>query len=106
MMDLDLAERMAVAVLRRDKESLVAARALADVLLNDIEDRQVGEVRIPPVKRFSVSSGKFKVVVYYDPNTPPEDMDVILAKLDSWMEDDFELLLPNDWRIELYEIGD
>lgn len=101
---LNTAEMMALAVLRRDKDSLHAARQLADLLLENVSD---GRYHLLPVTKLSVSEGDVNALVYIDGKTIENDADIdavgIKQEVSHWLRNGGHCILVGVERIELYQ---
>lgn len=97
-----LAESMALAVLKGD---LAAARALADLLL---EDWKGGARELPPIRRLSADSGRLRVIVYFPLMVGDAEVDLdvdgVREAVRAWLDGGETLLLQGADRVELYEL--
>lgn len=95
------AEHMAMAVLQGD---MTAARALADMLLEDIDKG----VLIPHTKKITSDINKVRVVVFFpcqiDGIDVEIDQDGLRDAIENWITGGGPLVLVGADRLELYEL--
>lgn len=96
---LSSAESMAIAVLRGD---LAAARALADMLVNECKD---GLVPVPSIRRLTTDVRRLRFLVQTPSDRPSPDHEHIQRCLHDWLATDSSLItMPDDWELHVYEL--
>lgn len=99
-------EQLALAVLRRDKDSLAAALALADAVS---ELHREGGMHLPPVTRITADASRLRLAVFTREGmrVPDEDRHRFAERLASWVRGDggaIAVFPAGVERIELYEL--